>query len=153
MLGPLHSCIPLLTLLISSTNDTINVYPSHLDVEGTALLPSSNLATPLYSDPTSPGSIGSDLAAGINFSTLEDPGIEPEQPFILERRSRPFEYVFMHTTPLQGPYTCSRYCHVPPLNDGEHSILEGEEGEEELSSASSTSDEFVVATPWSSGLY
>ena len=114
--------------------------------------PSPHPTTPYYSAHTSPGSIGWDLAAGINVPTLlgvEDPEIEKEDPFLSPRL---FGYVFMHATPLQGPYACSRYCYAPPLKDGQHNSLEGEAGEEEMSSASSSA-EFVVATLWSLGVY
>ncbi len=155
MLLSLHSCIALLTFLISSQTDGVNRYLFQFDIE--TLPPSTNGTTPYYT----PGSVCSALSVGINapepFSTLlggEDPEIEREQPFLLENTTGLFEYVFMHSTPLQGIYTCSRYYFAkfsPPVKDGEHNALEGDEGEEELSSAIST--EFVVATLWPSAVY
>ena len=116
---------------------------------------SSNGSTPLYSDLFSPYSISSALSTDTNalgpISTLldgEDPEVEREQPFLLERPSKILGYVFMYATPLQSIYTGCREFHArisPPVNDFEH----GEEGEEEVGSSASSAG-FVIATLWSS---
>ena len=145
----------LLTLLISSQVDVFDAYSLQSDSEGTTWPPRSDLATPLYSGPTSPGSVDSDLAAFIDVSTLSgglDPEPEIELPFSSKRISWPLEYVFMHDTPLQGPYICSRRCVSQPVEDGNHRAPGGEKQEEEVSSAS-TSAESVVATLWYPGVY
>ena len=45
-----------------------------------------------------------------------------------------------------------RYCYALAVKEGEHKALEGEEGEEEVSSARSSA-EFVVAALWSPDVY
>ena len=50
----------------------------------------------------------------------------------------------MHFTPLQGIYSCSQYFYTTISPRFEHNGPEGDEGEEEISSASSAG--FIVAT-------
>ena len=114
---------------------------------------SSNGSTPLYSDLISPYTINPALSADINalgsISTLlggEDPEVESEQSFLLEKPSRFLWYVFTHSTPLQSIYTGCRDFHPtnsPPV---------GEEGEEEVGSFASSA-EFVIVTLWSMPVY
>jgi len=63
----------------------------------------------------------------------------------------------MHSAPLPGIDTCSRYhCATisPPIKEVEHKALEGEAAEEEAADKSSAgSMEFVIATLWSSPVY
>ena len=123
---------------------------------------SSNGSTSPYGDLISPYSISSALSADINApgpisASLgeEDPEVEREQPFLLEKPPRFLGYVFMHSTPLQSIYTGRRDCQAtisPPVKDCEHNPLEGEEGEEEVGSSASSA-RFVVAILWSSPVY
>ena len=79
--------------------------------------------------------------------------MEKEEAFLSHKQLSLLEYVFMRPTPLQGIYTCSRCDHaapLPPVKDGKQSAPEGDEGEEEVSSAYSPG--FVVATLWSSAV-
>ena len=52
----------------------------------------------------------------------EDPEMERERPFLSDKQSRLFEYVFMHSTPRQSIYTCCQWSATisPPVKDGEH---------------------------------
>ena len=112
--------------------------------------PSPHPTTPFYSAHTTPGSVGWGLPATIDVSTLlgrEDPEIEREDPF---KHPRLFEYVSMHATPLRGPHAYSRI--APPVKEGEHNALGGEEGEEGACSTSSSAG-FVVAALWPPGVY
>ena len=123
---------------------------------------SSNGSTPPYGDLISPYSMSSALSADINApgpisASLgeEDPVVEREQPFLLEKPSRFLGYVFIHSTPLQSIYTGRRDRHATissPVKDCEHNFLEGEEEEGEVGSSASSAG-FVVVTLWSSPVY
>ena len=95
-----------------------------------------------------------DLDAPEVFTSLffeEGPEMEDEEAFPSARQLSVFENV---CAPLQGIDTGCQYNYAtisPPVKDSEHSALEGDEGDEEASSASSTG--FVVATLWSSTVY
>ena len=118
------------------TKDSL-VYTPRLfdfDTESTSLPPQSQATTPGSSDYATSDTIGSDWPTCMNTAALlgeEDPEKETEEAFICKERSRTSEYVFMHATPLQGSYACSRDRCAPLVKDGEHTALEGEEAEPE----------------------
>ena len=80
--------------------------------------------------------------------------MEKEAAFCSDKQVKLLEYAFMHSTPLQGIYTCSRCDRAttpPPVKDSGNTAPEEDEGEEEGSSAGSAG--FAVATLWSSAVY
>ena len=87
---------------------------------------------PASSDYASPTDVTSTSPEPLSYE--DDPELERGQS----------EYVFIHSTPLQGIYPCSQHFHTTISPLVEHNGLEGDEVEEEISSASSAG--FVVAT-------